>query len=50
MARIFFIAATAFFFLAAVGAHFIPNPTSWDFVALSLGFAVGGWTPWKKSA
>ena len=52
MGRIFFAVAALFFFLAAVGAHLIPNPTAWGFVALALGCCVGGlsWTPWKKTS
>jgi hypothetical protein len=50
MGRIFFGIAAVFFFLAAVGAHLIPNPTAWGFVALALGCCVGGWTPWRKTS
>ncbi len=51
MGRIFFGIAATLFFLAAVGAHIIPNATAWGLVALALGFATGGWTwtPWKRS-
>lgn len=48
--RIFFGIALAFFFLAAVDANFIPNPTAWGFVSLALGLAFGAWIPWKKTA
>lgn len=48
MSKIFFAVAVLLFFLAAVGSHIIPNPTAWGLVSLSLGFAVGGWTPWKR--
>jgi hypothetical protein len=50
MARIFFAIAAVLFFLAAVGAHIIPHSGEWGLVSLALGFAVGGWTPWKRSA
>lgn len=49
MARIFFAISAIFFFLAAVGAHFIPNPASWGFVSLAVGLAVTGWNPWKRT-
>lgn len=47
-----FLASLIFFFLAAIGSHFIPNATNWGFVALALGLVTGGmpWIPWKKSA
>jgi hypothetical protein len=50
LGRILFGIATVLLFLAAVGSHVIPNPTAWGFVTLALGFAVGGWTPWKRPA
>lgn len=50
MGRIFFGIAALFFFFAAVGATFMPNPTAWGFVSLALGLAIGGWIPWKKAA
>lgn len=46
MGRIFCGVAALFFFLAAVGSGLIPNPTAWGFVAMAIGLAVGGWTPW----
>lgn len=46
--RIFFAISTIFFFIAAVGATFMPNPVSWGFVFLALGLAVGAWIPWRK--
>lgn len=52
MGRIFFAISAIFFFLAAVGAHFIPNATAWGFVSLAIGLAVGAWIPsipWKKT-
>lgn len=45
MGRIFFAISAIFFFLAAVGAHILPNATAWGLVALALGLAIGGWTP-----
>lgn len=49
MGRIFFAIAALFFFFAAVGVTFMPNPTAWGLVSLALGLAVGGWIPWKRS-
>jgi hypothetical protein len=46
MGPFFFGISAIFFFLAAVSATFIPNPTAWGFVALALGLLVGNWTPW----
>lgn len=48
MGRVFFAIAVLFFFLAAVGANFIPNPTAWGLVSTALGLAVGAWIPWRK--
>lgn len=48
MGRIFFGIAALLFFLAAVGASIIPNPTAWGLFSVALGFAVGGWIPWRK--
>lgn len=42
MGRIFFAISAIFFFLAAIGAHIVPNATAWGLVALALGLAVGG--------
>lgn len=50
MGRIFFGIAALMFFLAAVGSHLIPNAATWGLFGLALGFAVGGWIPWKRSA
>jgi len=52
MSRIFAAIAVLFFFLSAVGAHIIPRPMDWGFVALALSLATGGWgwTPWKKTS
>jgi hypothetical protein len=49
MGRIFFAIAAVMFFLSAVGAHIIPHAGEWGLVSLALGFAVGTWTPWKRS-
>lgn len=48
MGRIFFGLAALFFFLAAVNANIIPNPTAWGLVSTALGLAVGAWIPWKR--
>ncbi len=50
MGRVFFAVAALFFFLAAVGAHQIPNSTAWGFVLLAIGLAVGGvpMIPWRQ--
>jgi len=50
MFRIFCAIAAILFFLAAVGANIIPNPTAWGLVALAIGCAIGGWSwmPWRK--
>lgn len=50
MGRIFFGIAALFFFFAAVNVTVIPQPTAWGLVSLALGFAVGGWAPWKRAA
>jgi len=50
MGRIFFGLAAFFFFLAAVGAHILPNPTAWGLVTMALGLVVGDWRPWRRQA
>lgn len=47
--RIFFAIAALLFFLAGVGANFIPNPTAWGLFTLALGLAIGNWTPRGKT-
>lgn len=53
MGRIFLGISALLFFFAAVGVHFIPNPSAWGMVALALGLFAGGggawnWTFWRK--
>ncbi len=50
MGRWFFGAALVLFFFAAIGVNFIPNPTAWGLVALTVGLLVGSWTPWPSKA
>ncbi len=46
MAWILMIIACVFFFLAAVGATLIPNPTSWGLFFMALGFVAEMVGPW----
>lgn len=40
MPFIMFIIAAIFFFLAAVSANLLPNPTAWGLVALAVAFVL----------
>ena len=40
---IFLVVAFALFFFAGVGVTFIPNPVTWGFAALTLGFLTAGY-------
>jgi hypothetical protein len=42
LSRLFLIIAAVLFFLAAVGAPLIPNPTAWGLFFLTLGFVSTG--------
>lgn len=42
LGQVFWIIALILFFFAAVGVAFIPNPTAWGFVALTLGLLLQG--------
>lgn len=48
MGRIFFGLSAVFFFLAAVAANLLPNPTAWGLFFLALGSLTSGWVPWRK--
>jgi len=41
---IFMLIALILFFFAAVGVAFIPAPTAWGFVCLTLGFLTAGYS------
>ncbi len=40
--NVLFIIAAILFFLAAVSAPLIPNPTAWGLFFVALGLALGG--------